>query len=202
LLSVAAIMIMTACASDGESSVPATTSSAASSAASSPGTSSTDDAPEVNAAEGRDLVLAWMNDTGPSEAEYDQLFDDEFDTEFRVTSEVGGALIVSIVINADSGQFTGLFFAPDIEFDTPTSTDSAIEPLRAMGTLRLLVADTADGSCAPIVDVNSNEVTPLGSVFKLYVLGAVVAAVGQGTISWDTPVVIDDALDSLPSGGT
>jgi len=30
----------------------------------------------------------------------------------------------------------------------------------------------------------------------------VAATVGDGTISWDTPVTIDDALDSLPSGDT
>jgi len=48
--------------------------------------------------------------------------------------------------------------------------------------------------------VNSNEVMSLGSVFELYVIGAVVATVGDGTISGDTPVTIEDTLDSLPSG--
>jgi len=237
LLSVAAVVIVAACASNGESSMPAT-SSPATSSVTVEGTSvapSTDAARAMDASQGRDLVLAWLNGTSPSQAEYEELFDDvflgevphsdfeelrgqlaseapwvagdilrddEFETEFRVTSEVGGTLLVSIVLDADSGQFTGLFFVPDIGFDTPTSTDAAIERLREFGTLRLLVADAANGTCVPIVDVNSNEVMALGSAFKLYVLGAVVTAVGEGTISWETPVTIDDALDSLPSGVT
>jgi len=232
-----ATVIVAACASNGESSVPAT-SSPATSSVTVEGTSvapSTDAARDMDASQGRDLVLAWLNGTSPSQAEYEELFDDvflrevphsdfeelrgqlaseapwvagdilrddEFETEFRVTSEVGGTLLVSIVLDADSGQFTGLFFVPDIGFDTPTSTDAAIERLREFGTLRLLVADAANGTCVPVVDVDSNEVMALGSAFKLYVLGAVVTAAGEGTISWETPVTIDDALDSLPSGDT
>lgn len=38
---------------------------------------------------------------------------------------------------------------------------------------------------------------PLASVFKLYVLGALVEAVSAGRITWDDPVTIRDGLDSL-----
>jgi CBS domain-containing protein len=222
-LSVAAVMFSAACGADADRTVPATASTVIEHNSAEPG------------AEARDTVLAWLNGTSPSPADYDARFDeafrrevpyadfeelrsqvaaqapwvaddilqdDEFATAFRVMSDLGGAIIVSIVIDPNSGQLTGLLLEPDIEFVTPTSIDDGIERLRAIGTLRLLVADVTGDSCTPIVDVRANEVMPLGSVFKLYVLGAVVAAVDDGTISWETQVPIDDALDSLPSGDT
>jgi hypothetical protein len=41
---------------------------------------------------------------------------------------------------------------------------------------------------------------PLGSAFKLYVLGAVARAVKSGRLSWDTSLAINPAWKSLPSG--
>lgn len=231
-LSVAAVVISAACGPDAERTVPTTASTVIEDNSAE---LSTNAATKMTPAEARDMVLAWLNGTSLSQADYDARFDeafrrevpyadfeelrsqvagqapwvageilldDEFTTAFRARSEIGGAIIVSIVIDPNSGQLTGLLLEPDIEFVMPTSIDDGIERLRAIGTLRLLVADVDGDSCTPIVDVNANEVMPLGSVFKLYVLGAVVAAVDDGTISWDTPVTIDDALDSLPSGNT
>ena len=41
---------------------------------------------------------------------------------------------------------------------------------------------------------------PIGSAFKLYVLGAVATAVESGAVDWSDEVTIDDAHRSLPSG--
>ncbi|SMQ71276.1 Beta-lactamase enzyme family protein [Agreia sp. VKM Ac-1783] len=51
-----------------------------------------------------------------------------------------------------------------------------------------------------IVDIAGDETKPLGSVFKLYVLGAVADAVAAGTLSWDDNLIISDDTRSLPSG--
>jgi len=56
--------------------------------------------------------------------------------------------------------------------------------------------------CQPVTAIREDVALPLGSVFKLYVLGAVAIAVDEGTLTWDQPVVIRDELDSLPSGIT
>ena len=59
-----------------------------------------------------------------------------------------------------------------------------------------------DGSCSPVVERASTELLPIGSAFKLYVLGAVVTMIEDGELGWDDPVEIRDELDSLPSGET
>ncbi len=146
-------------------------------------------------------VLADVAPQGPW-SQADVVREGPTETVFRVVSDGGGALLVSLALDTDSGQFTGLLLQPDAEFEPPASVDAALDRLRAVGTVRLLVADVTDGSCVPLVDAGSTDVVPIGSVFKLYVLGAVVEAIAEGTISWDTPVLIDDALDSLPSGDT
>jgi hypothetical protein len=43
---------------------------------------------------------------------------------------------------------------------------------------------------------------PLGSMFKLYVLGAVADAVASGEIGWNDPITLDESNYSLPSGIT
>ncbi|CAD6007787.1 serine hydrolase [Agreia sp. COWG] len=58
----------------------------------------------------------------------------------------------------------------------------------------------ADAPGQRIIDVAGEQTKPLGSVFKLYVLGAVADAVAAGTLSWDDSVIITDDTRSLPSG--
>jgi len=58
----------------------------------------------------------------------------------------------------------------------------------------------AAGSGDRIVDIAGDATKPLGSVFKLYVLGAVADAVAAGTLSWDDTLIISDDTRSLPSG--
>ena len=86
--------------------------------------------------------------------------------------------------------------------EPPASAEEAIADVQAMGTVRLATAEVTGEGCAAITDVDGDELMPLGSVFKVYVLGAVVDAIEAGTLSWETPVTIRDELDSLPSGTT
>ncbi|WP_430592434.1 serine hydrolase [Humidisolicoccus flavus] len=46
----------------------------------------------------------------------------------------------------------------------------------------------------------SSESVPLASVFKLYVLVAVVTAIESGSLAWDDTLTVDDSNRSLPSG--
>ena len=66
-------------------------------------------------------------------------------------------------------------------------------------TVTRVEADAA-GSGERIVDIAGDATKPLGSVFKLYVLGAVADAVAAGTLSWDDTLIISDDTRSLPSG--
>ena len=107
----------------------------------------------------------------------------------------------------DPSVIGGLMFTPDTE-DTVTLKESsatigaAVERLQAMGKLSLLVASTSSGKCEPMLQVESALSQPVGSVFKLWVLAAIVHKVHAGELRWTDPVTIQDSLDSLPSGVT
>jgi hypothetical protein len=75
--------------------------------------------------------------------------------------------------------------------------DDAVEALEQMGTLRYLIATPSDRECTVVASRDDDSLVPLASVFKLYVLGALVQAVGSGEITWDDPVEIREELDSL-----
>jgi hypothetical protein len=58
----------------------------------------------------------------------------------------------------------------------------------------------AGGTCDPVNTVAPSTARPLGSMFKLYVLGAVADAVAAGRLSWDQTVALSVSLRSEPSG--
>ncbi|MFD2415237.1 serine hydrolase [Amycolatopsis pigmentata] len=58
----------------------------------------------------------------------------------------------------------------------------------------------ADGRCRTVHGVNEDVQRPLGSTFKLYVLGALGTAVAEHRASWTENLAIRDDWKSLPSG--
>ncbi|MEU1631020.1 serine hydrolase [Streptomyces sp. NPDC020096] len=57
-----------------------------------------------------------------------------------------------------------------------------------------------DGRCELVHGVRADTQRPIGSAFKLYVLGALAQAVSERRASWDEPLAIRDDYKSLPSG--
>lgn len=51
-----------------------------------------------------------------------------------------------------------------------------------------------------LADVASKKRTPLGSIFKLFILDALISEVKKGKSSWDQELAINDSWKSLPSG--
>lgn len=115
----------------------------------------------------------------------------------------GPTLTVELAVD-DRGRINGLLFQPVELVDPPRTLTELTERLAAVApTVGLLVADVSpDGSCQPLAALDADRPLPLGSTFKLYVLGAVTSAIERGAISWEQPVTIGDELDSLPSGIT
>ena len=68
------------------------------------------------------------------------------------------------------------------------------------GTVALGTYAVYDGALAPIHLMNDNKVLAVGSVFKLWVLGALGERIAAGKASWDEQLSIRDAYKSLPSG--
>ncbi len=121
---------------------------------------------------------------------------------YAIVSQAGETILLDVSVDPDGEGINGLFLSPERVFESPETVDDAVARLEALGRVRAVVADASNGACAPAVDAGANEVMPLGSAFKLYVLGAVVKAMDDGSIGWDTTVAIRDDLDSLPSGTT
>ncbi len=84
----------------------------------------------------------------------------------------------------------------------PTSWQELDERLRKSAPrVGFLAAEVLPGGrCRPVHAINADKARPLGSMFKLYVLGAVAKAVKAGRFDWDTPLTIKPSLKSLPSG--
>lgn len=75
----------------------------------------------------------------------------------------------------------------------------AAEHLRVRASVPLAAAGPG-GVCIPSQELGDQGAHPLGSMFKLYVLGAVVRAIQAGVLGWDTTPTVTQAIKSLPSG--
>lgn len=84
--------------------------------------------------------------------------------------------------------------------DPPETLEEAADRLAELGTLRLLAAEVVDGRCVPLYRAASDEPAPIGSVMKLYVLGALADAIDAGEVAWDDEIVIQDGLKAPPTG--
>jgi hypothetical protein len=57
-----------------------------------------------------------------------------------------------------------------------------------------------DGTCRPVHRVAAAVPRPIGSQFKLFVLGALAKQIAAGRISWDQTLTVEDAMKSLGNG--
>ena len=114
-----------------------------------------------------------------------------------IVGQIGEPFNLSISVTEDD-KIEGLFMGPATEpREAATSLDEVTERLGKLpGDVRALVI--RDGE--RLVDRNADEAAPTGSVFKLYVLGAVADAVAAGTLAWDETLTVTDEVKSLPSG--
>jgi beta-lactamase class A len=115
----------------------------------------------------------------------------------------GGQGIIDIQVEPSSGLITGLLFRPtaDLQSGRPTSweaVDSSVSSLAPR--TNYLVAKVDGDTCAPLHGSRSEDRLALGSAFKLYVLAELARQIDAGLLGWESPLVIHDALKSLPSG--
>jgi hypothetical protein len=117
-----------------------------------------------------------------------------------------GEPVLRMLVNVDAeGRIDGLFFQPGEPptlDDPPETYDQAFEQLARLGTTGVLVAETTDGTCVPVAERLAGTALPLGSMFKIYALGAVADAVAAGEVAWDDAVTLEEAHYSLPTGIT
>ena len=100
----------------------------------------------------------------------------------------------------DTGLIETLVFKPGDS--VPTSWSAIDKQLSAIapGVGFLAARVNANGTCAPTHSIKPATARPLGSMFKLFVLGAVATAVHEHTLSWDQKVTITAAIKTGGSG--
>lgn len=83
----------------------------------------------------------------------------------------------------------------------PPSWAEIDEMLAAIpSTTALLAAELIDGAMEPVHAFNADEFLPIGSTFKLWILGALSRQVEAGTLDWNQIVEIEDQYRSVPGG--
>ena len=118
-----------------------------------------------------------------------------------VRAEVHGSAAYILDLHVDSaGLMDGIHAVPNEP--PPTSWEQLDSQLSALAPRVSFAASEigADGRCRVVHGVNENVQRPLGSAFKLYVLGALGKAVARHRASWTEQLAIRDDWKSLPSG--
>jgi hypothetical protein len=111
-----------------------------------------------------------------------------------LTVRGAAAQTMTISIEADPPhRVVGLLFQPaPVELE---SWDDLDRRLRAAAPdVALLAAEVVDGRCVSVHAIDADRVLPLGSAFKLYVLGTLARSIDAGTARWDDEVEIRDEL--------
>lgn len=121
-----------------------------------------------------------------------------------MTDTIGTYLDLQVATD-DAGQILTLFFAPgaDPSREPAATWEELDELLTGTGVTHALQVSTVDeaGLCTPVHQTgDTGTAMPLGSIIKVYVLGAVVSAVADGSLTWDTDLTLTDDVKSLPSG--
>lgn len=120
----------------------------------------------------------------------------------QIESATGDRLELSVSLGAD-GLIEGLLFQPPYDHTAATSWEELSAAVGALpAETALVVVDVSDPAAPETVYGigGTDTLAPIGSVVKLYVLGAVVEAVAAGELRWDDTVTVTDELRSLPSG--
>lgn len=118
----------------------------------------------------------------------------------RLQAAQGTALEMNISLDS-GGMINGLFFAPAQADRTPAANwDELEEAVQALPASTSLSVSRVTDQPETVLAVDEDSVMPIGSIFKLYVLAAIVDAVETGSLGWDSTLTITDDVRSLPSG--
>ncbi len=114
-----------------------------------------------------------------------------------------GPSLYSVELAVDSaGLIAGLLFKPATTTVVPKSwseVDSQLGEI-APGVSLLAAKVTSRGSCSPVHSVLAGSPRPLGSMFKLFVLGALAKALQDHQVSWNQKLTVTASVKVGGSG--
>ena len=120
-----------------------------------------------------------------------------------IVDSAAGELALTISVEADPPHRIVELSAQPAELPEPPATWEEIDAALAQAAPQIsyLAAEVLeDGTLTTVRTSGAAAAVPLGSSFKIYVLGALVAAIEAGEIAWDDELIISEELKSLPSG--
>lgn len=116
----------------------------------------------------------------------------------RLVSSPAGTLLVTLTVDR-SGLVAGLRLTP--YRPAPTTWEAVDSTLRSLAPrVSFAAMRISPAGCELVHGVDPDTPRPLGSAYKLYVLGALAEAVKSGRLSWNTELALRPAWKSLPSG--
>ncbi|GLW97851.1 serine hydrolase [Microtetraspora sp. NBRC 16547] len=122
-------------------------------------------------------------------------------TLLTATVEAAGALFDLSLSTDGAGLLNGLLLRQHIAPAPKDWAELDHRLSRLAPQAGFIAAEVAkDGTCRPVHTVAPDAARPLGSMFKLYVLGTVAERVASGAFGWDTQLTITPELKSLGSG--
>jgi len=126
----------------------------------------------------------------------------EFDLTAQVQAETGLTLDIQLGVEPiEPNLIIGLLLSPDVDTPEVETESDWLEALRALGPQTAAgIFEIVDGECSAVVDLGVDEVMPLGSVFKLWVLAELAHQIESGEASWDETLPVNDAHKSSPDG--
>jgi Beta-lactamase enzyme family len=151
----------------------------------------------LQAAGGPDKLNQILAELGP--LTFGKILDDQ-PTKATATVSTGKATYLAAVAVDATGLIDSLVFASYLP--APTSWSALDTQLRALAPQVSFAASEIqpDGQCRTLYGDNANTDRPLGSAFKLYVLGALGQAIAEHEASWTEQLAIHENWKSLPSG--
>ncbi len=115
-----------------------------------------------------------------------------------------GGIVVSLKVEATTGQIEGLWFEPERKLGPkPTSFVEAESMLATIAPkASVFVAQLDRGRCQPRHAFGTKAPLAIGSAFKLYVLLGLADRILAGRAAWSDDLAVRDDWKSLPSGIT
>lgn len=113
----------------------------------------------------------------------------------------------TIAVQTAAGQINALLVQnQEPAISEPASAEEALAVIGEAGSAAFVAAEvlssgvSSEPQCQVVNEQDATTAMPIGSVFKLVVLAAVVDAVNDNTLAWLDDVEIREELDSYPSG--
>ncbi|MCA9833611.1 MAG: serine hydrolase [Thermomicrobiales bacterium] len=114
---------------------------------------------------------------------------------------VGGSAAVAAALAVQSPAAFAQTPATSAADSTVPDWDAIDQQLQAVSPMvALTAAELVGDEIVPVHELNPDLVLPIGSSFKLWILGALAMSVASGESAWNEPMQIEEAHRSVPGG--